>query len=123
MTDDILNILVGVLVLAGSCFVLVAGVGLLRLPDLFSRMHAASKAGALGSGFVLLGVAFGSGDPDVTLRALAGIVFVLVTTPVAAHLLAKAALDTGQRPWAVAGSTAAAKGTLENPRVETRSGP
>lgn len=99
MIAGVLDIAVGLLVLAGSCFVLAAGVGLLRLPDLFSRMHAASKAGALGAGLVLLGVALGSGDPGVTLRALAAIAFVLVTTPVAAHLLAKAALDAGQRPW------------------------
>lgn len=117
MIDAILDILVGVLALVGSCFVLAAGIGLLRLPDLFSRMHAASKAGALGSGLVLLAVAFGSGDGAVTLRALAGIVFVLVTTPVAAHLLAKAALDAGQRPWLSRGKAAPPDGTLENTKT------
>lgn len=99
MIGGALDLAVGLLVLGGGGFGLAAAIGLMRLPDLFTRMHAASKAGALGAGLMLLALALGSGELGVALRALAGIGFILLTTPVAAHLLAKAALDAGQEPW------------------------
>ena len=76
--------------LLGAAFCLVAAIGVVRLPDLFTRMHAASKAGAVGGGLILLAVALLSFDTAVALRAVLGIVFLLLTTPVAAHLLARA---------------------------------
>lgn len=79
-----------VLLVLGALFSLVAAIGVLRLPDLFTRMHAASKAGAVGGGLVLLAVALMSFDAGVALRAIVGFVFLLITTPVAAHLLARA---------------------------------
>lgn len=78
------------LLLLGALFSLVAALGVLRLPDLYTRMHAASKAGAVGGGLVLLAVALLSFDVGVALRAIIGFVFLLLTTPVAAHLLARA---------------------------------
>ena len=83
-----------ILLLLGSLFSLVAAIGVVRLPDLFTRMHAASKAGAVGTGLVLLAVAVLSADVGVALRAIVGFVFLLLTTPVAAHLLAKASYRT-----------------------------
>jgi multicomponent Na+:H+ antiporter subunit G len=83
-----------VLLLLGALFSLVAAIGVVRLPDLFTRMHAASKAGPVGTGLVLLAVAIVSADAGVTLRAVAGFVFLLLTTPVAAHLLARASYRT-----------------------------
>lgn len=79
-----------VLLLLGAGFTLLATVGVLRLPDLYTRMHAASKAGAVGGGLVLLAVALLSFDFAVALRAIVGFLFLLLTTPVAAHLLARA---------------------------------
>lgn len=79
-----------IVVFLGAAFCLVAAIGVLRLPDLFTRMHAASKAGAVGGGLVLLAVAILSFDAAIALRAGIGIVFLLLTTPVAAHLLARA---------------------------------
>ena len=78
-----------VLMLLGSVFSLLASIGVLRFPDLLTRMHAASKAGAVGGGLLLLAVALVSLDAAVALRALLGIGFLLLTTPVAAHLLAR----------------------------------
>ncbi|MCT4654864.1 MAG: monovalent cation/H(+) antiporter subunit G [Cohaesibacter sp.] len=95
MTD----ILVGCILIVGALFALLAGVGMVRFPDLYTRMHAASKAGTLGSGLMLLALAIYSAEFSVVSRALAGIVFFLLTTPVAAHLLARAAYMRGTKPW------------------------
>lgn len=90
--------LAGVLLIAGALFSLLAVVGVLRLPDLYTRMHAASKAGAVGSGLVLLAIALVSFDSGVILRACAGIVFFMLTAPISAHLLSRAAYIAGYKP-------------------------
>lgn len=82
----------------GSVFALLAAVGIVRLPDLYTRMHAASKAGAVGAGLILVAVAMVSLDGAVILRALLGILFLLLTTPVSAHLLARAGWRAGVSP-------------------------
>jgi len=87
---------IAAVLLLGSALALVAALGLLRLPDLYTRMHAASKAGAAGSGLLLLAVAMQSGEAIVWIKCLTAIVFFLLTAPVAAHLLAKAAAREGQ---------------------------
>lgn len=87
---------IAIVILLGSGLTLVAALGLLRLPDLYTRMHAASKAGAAGSGLLLLAVAMQSGATIVWIKCLMAIVFFLLTAPVAAHLLAKAAAREGQ---------------------------
>lgn len=98
MTESILQYLAAVMVLAGAAFSLLAAAGILRFPDLYTRMHAASKAGVVGAGLIMLAIAVVSGDGAVILRALIGIGFLLLTTPVSAHLLAKAAYFSGYRP-------------------------
>ena len=90
MIADILIYAGCILLVLGAAFSLVAAIGVLRLPDLYTRMHAASKAGAVGGGLVLLAVAVMSFDAGVVMRAIIGIVFLLLTTPVSAHLLARA---------------------------------
>ena len=87
-----------ILLVLGSLFGLIAAVGVLRLPDLYSRMHAASKAGAVGGGMILLAVALVSFEGAIAVRALIGMAFLLMTTPVAAHLLARAHYQSGGRP-------------------------
>ncbi|WP_114390229.1 monovalent cation/H(+) antiporter subunit G [Notoacmeibacter marinus] len=99
MIEAVLNILVGLLLLAGALFSLAASIGLLRLPDIYSRMHSASKAGTVGSGLTLIAMAIHSGDLGDATRALAGVVFFLLTAPISAHLLAKAAHDMGYPLW------------------------
>ena len=91
MISDIFQYVAGGFLVVGACFSLLAALGLLRLPDIFTRLHAATKAGTVGAGFVLLAVAFGSLDVSVALRALGGIAFIVLTSPIAAHLLARAA--------------------------------
>ncbi|MGD9972483.1 MAG: monovalent cation/H(+) antiporter subunit G [Desulfatirhabdiaceae bacterium] len=92
--------LAAVMLLAGALFSLVAAVGVMRLPDLLVRMHAATKAGALGAGLIFLGVALVDMETGVTLRALAAICFLLLTAPVSAHLIGRAAYRSGIRLWA-----------------------
>lgn len=97
MMDYAAALVVSFLLLAGSLFALVAALGVVRLPDLYTRMHAASKAGTVGSGMLLFAAGIASGEVAVFARAVAGFVFFLLTAPVAAHLLAKAAHQTGYR--------------------------
>ena len=95
--DLLWAIIVTVLLLSGALFSLIAAIGIVRLPDLYSRMHAASKAGTVGSGLLLLAVGIHSQDISVLARALAGFVFFVLTAPIAAHLLARAAHRAGHR--------------------------
>lgn len=98
MITALLQYVAAALTVLGAVFGLLAAVGVLRLPDLYTRMHAASKAGVVGAGLMLLAMAIESGDGSVIVRALLGILFLLLSTPVGAHLLAKAAYRVGLRP-------------------------
>jgi multicomponent Na+:H+ antiporter subunit G len=88
----------GVLMLIGALFSALAALGMLRFPDIYTRLHAASKAGPVGAGLILLGVAVASGDVGIALRALLGLAFLITTAPLSAHLLARAALRGGTTP-------------------------
>ncbi|HEY4203259.1 MAG TPA: monovalent cation/H(+) antiporter subunit G [Devosiaceae bacterium] len=103
MIAEVAQYLAGLLLVLGAGFGLLAAIGILRFPDLYTRMHAATKAGALGCGLIFLAVAINSFDAPVILRAIAGIAFLVLTTPVSAHLLARAAYFAGYRPvgWTV----------------------
>jgi multicomponent Na+:H+ antiporter subunit G len=95
---DIVQYISAALLVVGSLFGMLAAVGVLRLPDLYTRMHAASKAGAVGAGLALLAAGLAAFDPAIAVRAVLGILFLLLTTPVSAHLLARAAYIVGIRP-------------------------
>jgi multicomponent Na+:H+ antiporter subunit G len=99
MIADLQNYLVGTLLVFGSLFALAASIGILRLPDVYSRMHAASKAGTLGSGLMLIALAIYAGELAPATRAIAGVVFFMLTAPIAAHVVAKAAYSAGYRLW------------------------
>ena len=98
MMQDLAGYIAAVLVVVGAAFSLIAAIGVLRLPDLYTRLHAASKAGAIGAGLIFLAVAVASFDGAVFLRAMLGIIFLLLSTPVSAHLLARAAFRSGEAP-------------------------
>ena len=88
----------GAFLIVGAIFSLTATIGVLRFPDVYTRLHAAAKAGPVGAGFVLLAVAVAAFDAATALRAMVGIVFLILTAPVAAHLLARAAYLVGVAP-------------------------
>jgi multicomponent Na+:H+ antiporter subunit G len=100
MLDQIAQAIVGILAVAGAFFCLVAALGVVRLPDALTRMHASSKAGTLGCGLVLLAVAIFFPGLDVVARVVAAILFLLLTTPVAAHMIGRAAYASGESPAA-----------------------
>lgn len=80
--------------LLGAAFMVIAAIGVVRMPDLFTRMQAAAKTGTAGAGCVLLGTALYFGEPQVAAEAVVVIVFLLLTAPVAGHMLARAAYMT-----------------------------
>lgn len=84
------DLIVGILLLIGSGFMSIASIGLIRMPDLLIRMHAATKAGTIGAGFLLLAMAVHFGTLQVITTCLAAIFFLIATAPVAAHLIARA---------------------------------
>lgn len=82
---------IGIIALLGGFFTLIAAAGLIRLPDVFIRMHASTKAGTLGSSLTLLAAALFFAETSVTIKALIGIFFLMLTAPIAAHLIGRAA--------------------------------
>ena len=91
-TATALEWLVALLLLTGSFFTLVGAIGLVRLPDFFMRLHAPTKATTLGVGGMLLASIAHSATHGVSLHELLITLFLFVTAPVSASLLAKAAL-------------------------------
>ncbi len=87
------------LLLLGSAFMLLAGIGVLRLPDLFMRLQAGTKASTLGIACILLGAAVHFQDIAVTVRAVLVIGFFCMTAPVGAHMIARAAYAAGVPLW------------------------
>jgi len=89
--------LAGILMVIGSLFCLVAAVGIVRLPDALTRMHAATKAGTLGAGLLLLAEAVFYQQLGISLRAATVIALLLLTAPVAAHLVGRSSYRSGVR--------------------------
>ena len=87
------------LLITGGLFMLLAAIGIVRQPDLFTRMQAATKAVALGSTCLLIAVAVYFADLGVTTRALLISVFIFLTAPISAHLIARAAYFVGVPLW------------------------
>ena len=86
-------------VLLGGFFAFVAGLGVLRLPDVLIRMHATTKAGTLASGMIMLAVASAFADAPTVARSVAIVVFLLITAPVGAHMIGRAAFRSGVPLW------------------------
>ena len=88
----------GALILAGAAFTFIASLGLVRLPDIFTRMHASTKAGVLGSSLILIASGLIFGDGGAWTRVIVAIFFLLLTAPIAAHMIGRASLDDRHRP-------------------------
>ncbi len=88
------------LILAGSALSLVGGLGLLRLPDVFARMHGASIIDTLGLGLILVGLMFQAGFSLITVKLILILLFVFYTNPTTTHALARACLYGGVEPEA-----------------------
>lgn len=98
MIDLLVEVLSWALILSGSAFVVIGAIGLVRMPDLYTRMHAASVTDTLGAGLLLAGLMLQAGFTLITVKLIfIGIVFFL-TGPVATHALAQAAFHEGVEP-------------------------
>lgn len=95
------EIIVSIFLLVGIFFIITGTVGLLRLPDFYNRIHAPTKATTLGVSSVILGavIYFYGIIPDAGFKELLAIVFLFLTAPVGAHMLAKAAYHSKIKLW------------------------
>ena len=98
MFTEIIQILSWILISIGSFFILVGAIGLIRMPDIFTRMHAAGIKDTMGAGFLLTGLALQSSSTLVTLKLFLLFLLFLFTSPVVSHALAQAALHDGVKP-------------------------
>ena len=94
-----LDILISFLLICGTILALIAAIGVVRMPDIYMRLSAASKASTLGASCILTAVALFFGTTAVVGKVVAIIVFTLLTAPVAAHMLGRAAYFSGEPLW------------------------
>jgi len=94
MITTLVDALTAALVLLGAAFALIGSIGLARLPDIFTRLHGPTKATTLGVGSILLGsILFFSLRQGLSLHEMLVTLFLFLTAPVSAHLIARAALQ------------------------------
>ncbi len=85
-------------IVTGAVFLVIGGIGVLRMPDVFTRLHAAGITDTLASGLILVGLMFQGGWTLVSVKLVLILLFLLFTSPVSSHALARAALHGGIRP-------------------------
>jgi multicomponent Na+:H+ antiporter subunit G len=93
------DFIAAVFVLIGLFFFLLGAIGIVRMPDTYHRLHAATKSSTLGLIGLLIGVMFHIGTGSVDVKVLVVIAFLFVANPVGSHMLAKAALRVGDQQW------------------------
>ena len=93
-----IDIATGIMLAAGGFFAVVGAVGMLRMPDFYTRMHAASVTDTLGAGLILFGLMLQGGFTLVSVKLLVILLLMLLTGPVATHALARAAMHAGLQP-------------------------
>jgi multicomponent Na+:H+ antiporter subunit G len=96
--NSVIDILSSICLLAGSLFCLVGAAGMLRMPDFYTRVHAASLIETAGAGFILLGLLLQAGFTLVAAKLLMIGLLILFASPTASHALARAALLRGLKP-------------------------
>lgn len=107
-------------IVAGSALCVIGGIGMLRLPDLYTRIHAASVADSGGMLLLLTGLMIQAGLGLTTVRLLLIVVFLLITSPTATHALARAARHDGVAPEADTSSVEAVPGADDMAPAEPR---
>lgn len=94
----VVDFLSWIFLVAGGLFCVIGMIGVLRLPDMFARLHGASVTDTLGAGFIIVGLVLQSGFTLVTAKLIIIMGLILLTSPVTTHALAQAALHAGIRP-------------------------
>ncbi len=92
-------ILASILILLGALFSLIAALGVVRMPDLYCRMHAATKAGAFGLSLILIALCFLAPEPRVIIQSILIVAFFYLTTPIAGQMIGRAATIRGIPFW------------------------
>lgn len=101
---SLLDVASGLLLLAGSLFVLTGGIGLLRFPDFYTRTHATGLTDSAGATLVLLGLLLQAPGPESGIRLVLIMLFMLITGPTATYALANAARNDGLPVWTEGGA-------------------
>ncbi len=96
---NVFDVITVVLLVLGCFFAITGGVGVLRMPDFYSRLHPAGKADTLAQTLILSGLMFQTGFSLVSVKLLLIVLFLFFTTPTATHAVAKAAHLSGIKPW------------------------
>ena len=90
------SLIVSIILLTGSVFILISAIGLVRFKDLFSRMHATTKATSFGILLLLIGIIIFFGSWTVSIKSVLVIIFIYITAPLAAHAIAKSYKDSNE---------------------------
>ncbi len=99
MFEITLNALSAILLVTGGVFALIGGLGLIRFPDFYTRLHAGGVTDTLSPLLIVAGLILQSGGTILSLKLLLILLFLLFTTPTASHALARAAMAAGLRFW------------------------
>lgn len=100
------ELLAGLLIVTGVFFLAIGALGFVRLPDVFCRMHVTGIIDTLGAPLVMLGAAVYLGAQLVSIKLLLATLFLIFTSPLIGHLLARAAIEGGYKPQLVADDSA-----------------
>jgi multicomponent Na+:H+ antiporter subunit G len=96
---EIIDVVSAVLILIGSIFIFISSIGLIKMPDIYMRMSATTKATTLGVGSILFGTALYFEEVGIMTRAIIIIIFLFLTAPIGAHLIGRAAYFDGIPLW------------------------
>lgn len=94
-----IEIVSAIVIIVGVLFVVIGAVGLLRLPDFYIRISAITKAATVGVACIMIGVALYYNEMSMAFKAFAVILFLLITSPIAAHIIGRAAYNGGVPLW------------------------
>ncbi|GAE94097.1 Na(+) H(+) antiporter subunit G [Gracilibacillus boraciitolerans JCM 21714] len=106
--DLVRDIIIILLLLSGTFFILSASIGVIRFPDVYTRLHAATKASTLGISGIMIGafIFLYAEKGIISGKLILGIIFILLTAPpLSAHMIGRAAHSSGIKPWAADGKT------------------
>jgi multicomponent Na+:H+ antiporter subunit G len=93
------EIISAIIIMVGVLFVFIGAVGLLRLPDFYIRVSAITKAATVGVACIMIGVALNYNEIGISIKAFAVVLFLLITSPIAAHIIGRAAYNSGVPLW------------------------
>ena len=96
--SDLINIISAIFIITGAVAIIIGLVGVFRMPDFFSKLHAASIIDTMGTMLILTGLMLYSGFNLISVKLLLILIFIIISTPAAAHALAKSALHGGLKP-------------------------